>query len=364
MRNESIRFVLLRNGADYGILHPAKNSAPTLRTSSKGPIKASLQGEFLPEAYDPTGKQVAVDWLNDEIKPVLIIDGEESPLGIFSPTTRTTVNGRDGKSVQIEAYDRCWRVQSTLKENVAYFPSGMRYLDAVGALLTQAGITTVAVTETEATLQEAREDWDVGTSNLAIANQLLAEINYKQLWFDARGTAVLEPESVPTAENIQHILTERKPDPRNPKEIGLISVMPEVNRSTDVFSEPNVFICICSNPDKAAGLVAIAENANPQSPLSIQSRGRRIASVERVDNIASQAELQMYANQKASRSLMTGEIIDAKTRLQPDFGIGDITGLQYDDILSVCVEREWTMELKPGGTMTHKLEKVVLNIAE
>ena len=362
MRNETIRFIMLRNGSEYGFLYPAKNTAPSIRSNSGGEIKTSLQGEFLPMAYDLNGKPIEVDWLNDEIKPVLVLDGVEHSLGIFIPTTRREGYGRDGRSVQIEAYDRCWRVQSTLKENIAYFPAGMKYVDAVSALLAEAGIESIAITDTDSTLQEAREDWDIGTSNLTIANQQLSEINYKQVWFDSTGTAMIQPESNPTADNIQHILTEKKPDPRNPKEIGLVSVLPEVSRSTDIFSQPNVFICICSNADKSEGLVAMAENANPLSPLSIQSRGRRIASVEQVDNIASQEELEMYANRKASRSLMTGEIVEAKTLLQPGFGTGDVTGLQYDDIMSVCVEREWSMELKPGGLMSHTLEKVVLNI--
>lgn len=362
IREESVIFKVLRNGAEFAILYAA-NSAPTLRLDNGGEIKSSLKGTFLAQAFSQTGEPVEIDWLTDEIEPVLVIDGVESPLGILIPTTVTTKTTGTGKTVDVEAYDRCWLVKNTIKQNLAYFAAETKYLTAIGSLLTEAGITNVSETETDATLPEAREDWDIGTPNLSIVNQLLDEINYKQLWFDQQGLAVLEPYTNPTAENIEHILTTMTPDPRNKKEVGIINVLPTISQKTDIYDAPNVFMCICSNADKSSGMVATAENTNPQSPLSIQSRGRRIVHVEKLNNIASQAELEVYATRMASESLLTGETISVQTLLYPGFGAGDITAIQYgSDILSICVETGWTMELKPGGLMTHQLERVVLNL--
>ena len=168
----------------------------------------SLQGTFLTAAYNADGKKEEVDWLNDEIKPVLVINGVEYSLGILMPATAkyTTANGMD--TVSIEAYDRCWKIRDTRKGSSVYFPAGMLYLDAVESLIVQSGIEMLARTDSNLALTEDREDWEIGTSYLTIANQLLEEINYKEIWFNSWGGAVLEPQYTPTAENIQQFFKE------------------------------------------------------------------------------------------------------------------------------------------------------------
>lgn len=359
-QHESVRFKIMRNGAEYAEIFP-DGSAPTLKGSTSGEIKTSLKGTFMAAAKNASGKTVEVDWLSDEIKPVLLRGGIEHPLGVLIPTTISTDRSATKDTISIEAYDRCWRVKDTRKETLAHFTQGTLYLTAIESLLTDAGISAILSTNTDLALTEDREDWDLAESNLTIANQLLGEINYNQVWFNSDGAAVLEPASTPSTENIEHVFTSRKTDPRNQREIEIINILPELSRQTDFYSTPNVFLCICSNPDKSGAMVATAENNNPQSPLSIPRRGRRIVKVARVNNIASQAELQNYADRMASDSLLTGETITVSTALQPGFGIGDIVAIDYGDIVSVCVEKSWTMELKPGGKMKHELERVVLN---
>ena len=106
-------------------------------------------------------------------------------------------------------------------------------------------------------------------------------------------------------------------------------------------------------------LLAKAENANPQSPLSIMRRGRRIVAVEHVDNIASQDELQAYANRLRNESMITAETFRVETGLLPGYGVADVTALHYGEFAAVCIERAWDMELRPGGSMNHTLERVV-----
>lgn len=361
IRNEHVRFKLLRNGVEYGELLAGGNS-PTLRMSSSGEIKMSLQGTFLPRAVNSSGKEVSVDWMADEIQPTLIIDGVETPIAVLMPAAVEPQSSMEEETIEVQAYDRCWRVRDTKVEGALYLSAGTGYIDAVEGLLTSAGIATIIKTPINAVLAEDRQDWETGTSYLTIVNDLLKEINYKQLWFNASGFAILEPASTPSAENIKHVFTDQKPNPANRKEVEAIRVFPHMSRKTDIYQAPNVFLCICSNPDKSGPMTATAENTNPQSPLSIMRRGRRIVQVVRVNNIESQAKLEEYANQLLYESMTTGETISIETQLLPDFGVEDVAGLRYDDVLGVCVEKSWTMTLGPGGTMTHELEKVVINI--
>ena len=344
-RELDFRYDILRNGADYTTLDPVTGTMPTIAMVDSGEIKTTLMGTF----YDPGDR---VDWLTDEIRPTIIIDGVPHHLGIFLPGTVEYAENNTSRTVTVEAYDRCWRVQTRCAETLRYFAQGLNYLNVVVSLLTDAGITSVAKVNTAHTLAEDREDWNIGTSNLAIVNELLAEINYKQLWFDQDGAARLEPAAQAKAENIQQIF-----DDTNVKSL----MIPGIRKSTDIYAAPNVFLCVCSNADKSGPMSAIAENTNPQSPLSIARRKRRITQVVNVNNIASQAELEVYANRMVTSSMLRGETISVETCLLPGFGVNDVVGIRYGDYMAICVEKAWTMTMGIGGTMQHTLERVIIN---
>lgn len=344
-RTVDFRYILMRGGADYGEIYAPIDMAPTIRMDTSGEIKTSLRGTFLPAPE--------ADWLSDEIRPELIIDGVPHPLGIYLPASVRDTEDETERGTTVEAYDRSWRVRDTATETILSLAAGTNYLTAVKTLLAACGIVLIVETPTTATLTERREDWDVGTSYLKIVNELLSEINYNPLWFDASGAAILEPASVPTAENIEHTL-----DASNVENL----LLPSLSRETDVYSAPNVFLCVCSNADKSGPLTATSENTNPQSPLSIMRRGRRIVRTVRVNNIASQAELQSYADRLRNESMIGGETVIVKTALLPGFGPADVTALHFGELNAICLEQAYEMELRVGGSMTHTLKRVVVNL--
>lgn len=345
LRTVDVKIHVLRNGTRYSQLFPVEGSAPQLRMDASGSIPMTLSGDFI---VNPE-----VDWMADELQPVLEIDGEEKPIGIYLPGTVTVNENSTTKTMHVEAYDRCWKVKDNKTDTQVYFAAGTNYVEAVRSVLARCGISLIFSTPTDETLKTVRQDWPLGTAYLEIVNELLDEINYKPLWFNSQGVAMIEPKTVPTAENIMHTLDEDK----------ITSLLlPQIQWESDIYNAPNVFICVCSNPDLPVPMVARAENNNPQSPLSIMRRGRRIVSFSAVDNIASQAALDAYANRLVFDSMTSGEIIRVSTALLTDFGVGDVTALHYGDLAAICIERGWTMELKPGGTMTHRLERVVINL--
>lgn len=359
IRCEKFRYKMLRKGVEYGEIFAA--SAGTARMNGSGEIKTSLQGSFFPYAVDSQGKRTEINWISDEIKPYIVINGTEHPIGVFLPAAVTPTTNRGKETLNVEAYDRCWLARDNKIENRIYFAAGTKYITALETLLASCGIAAVAVTATDSKLSTARDDWEPGTSYLSIINELLREITYKELWFDANGTAIIEPESVPTARNIRHRFTDQKPDPRNEKEIGMINVYPVISKQTDIYQRPNVITCVCSSPDRSADLSATAENNNPESPLSLQRRGRRIVRFEKVNNIPSQEALEEYVKHRMMENMVTGEEITIQTPLMPGFGVNDVCAVSFGDTAGICIEREWDMQLEPGGTMTHKLERVVVN---
>ena len=346
IRTIDFRYRVLRNGADFCTIRSTEDGWPSLRMDSSADIRTSLRGTFLPPEED-------VNWMTDEICPEMIIDGTAHSLGIFLPATVDWTWTESGALLQIEAYDRGWKVRDSRLTERQYFAAGTNYISAASSLLASAGIGTVSAVATNLTLTEPREDWEVGTSRLDIINELLTEIGYRRLWFDANGMARLEPYETINATNIRHTISDQ-----DVKSL----LLPGLSRQTDVYNSPNVFVAICSNPDKEGGMIAIAENYSGQSPLSITRRGRRIVKVTKLNNIASQAELQAYVNRQLTDSLMSGEMMIVSTGLLPGFDSGEVTSLQYGDLFAICKEKAWSMELCVGGTMTHTLEREVINI--
>lgn len=361
-RKLDLVFKVLRSGADYAVLRA--DGDPTVRCQRSAEIKMSLQGNFKADAVDASGRVVPVNWLSDEIEPVLVIDGAETPLGVFAAAKAPETDDDGHKTLAVQAFDRCWRVRDTRAETRPYWAAGTLYLTAIEQQLTACGINSVLATPSAAAFATDREDWDVGTSNLQIINELLAEISYKPLWFNSAGIAILEPLAVPRAANIQHTLTdnvERVSGLPDPAQIERL-IGRKITRTTDVYDAPNVWICVCDNPDFPAPLTATSENSNVNSPLSTVRRGRRIVKKVDVKNIASQLELQNYADNLRDQSLISGEIIELETALLPGYGVDDVVALHYGDFDGIGIDHEWTMNLTVGGTMTHKIEKVVYNL--
>ena len=346
IRDVRFRVDVLRNGAPITQLQWRETDAPQVIVQRDATIHGSLKGSFLPND--------AVDWLSDEIQPFMIINGVESPLGIYQATTPSTKGGSAGKTVEIEAYDRCWRVYSNRTETILHIPAGSSYLTVIRKMLAECGVTLVIATPSDAALQTDREDWEIGTSYLTIINDLLAEINYNSLWFDAAGVCRIEPYQEPGAGNIDWsygttdmFLPERHPGP-------------EYSDEEDIFNAPNVFICVCSNPDIDEPMVATAVNDNPQSRKSTFRRGMRIATLERVDNIASQADLQAYADRIRNESLLSARAITFYTLNDPGHGVGDVVALTHDDIGGIYLETGWTITMQAGSLMTHSAKRTVI----
>jgi len=346
VRTIDFRYHVLKDGADYCLLRPTEDGWPTLRMDNNADIRMSLRGKFFPP-------EKPVNWLADQIRPEMIIDGAVYRLGVYLPATVNQRETETEQMIELETYDRSWLARDSRIESRQYFAAGTNYIEAVSSLLAASGIGTISAVSSTLTLPEARESWEIGTSRLDIINDLLQEIGYRKVWMDAEGTARLEPYETISAENIRHSISDR--DVRS-------LLLPGMGRQTDVYSAPNVFVAICSNPDKDEGMIATAENHSGQSPLSIQRRGRRIVEVTRIDNIASQEELQAFVDRQLSDSLISGETIQVTTGLLPGFDSGEVTSLQYGELFAICREKAWSMSLKPGGDMKHTLEREVLNV--
>ena len=342
----SVEFVfhVTRNDADYAVLHPISGSSPTLFLDESKAIRMSMQGQFVDPGPD-------VNFLTDRIRPEIIIDGIAYPLGILLPAKVETIITETGHHLSIQAYDQCWLLQTTSTETTTAYSADTKYLTAIDELLDAAGIGATLTADNNYTFSRTRADWLAGTNYLSIINDLLSEMDYSRLWFNQDGYAVLFPEPDPQNGPIAHTLDET--DVRS-------LLIPTGSIGTDYFSMPNVFFYMCSNIDSSL-MTATAINNDIGSPISVPRRGRKIYSINNVKDVPSQDVLQSIANRAMERSLLRTDTIRISTGILPNFGLNDLVALNINGELSVCIERGWTMQMAPGGTMNHRLERVSAN---
>lgn len=342
VRTRGYRVDVYRNGARYKELKCI--GPPRIDANSEASIKMSMTGTFL---YDED-----VDYLNDQLKAYVIIDGVESAIGLFEIAAKEdSYTEYRTHQIQLECYDQCYILSGTRTENILHLSAGTNYLTAVQQLLTTAGIILYISTPTSATLTTDREDWEVGTDYLTIINQLLNEINYENIWFNAEGFAVLEPVQPLSAIFIDHQYNSND---------NLSILQTSLTATTDLYDKPNVFIVICSNPDLEVPMTAVAVNDSPLSDLSVFKRGRRISQVYKVDNIANQAALDDYAQRLCNNSIFQSEVVTIETAITTGHGINDIVAIDHPLISGIFKETAWSMSLGIDGSMSHTLQRVIM----
>lgn len=344
MRDVAFRMNVLRNGAQLTQMTWPTDSPPNIYVDKDAEIKGSLSATLCPSEK--------ADLLSDELQPVMIVNGVEMPLGVFQVTTIDDSLTAFGKLWRIEAYDRCWRVQQSRTENIRHFSAGTPYLTAVQQLLTEAGITLILASPSDAVLATDREDWQAGTDYLSICNDLLAEINYNPVWFDARGVCRLEPYREPNSSRIDHAYSSR--------DVQMLPMADERTQAFDLFDRPNVFVRICSNPDLPAPMTATAVNDSPTSSTSTFKRKMRIVDVATVKNIASQAELQALVNKLRNESMFATKTITFSGLAEGGHGVGDVISIDDADIGGIYEETAWSLTLATGELMEHTARRAVI----
>ena len=335
-------FWALRNGAPYKQLRVPSDCTPKISCTGDAEIKTtiSLQAEIDSD----------IEWLTDMLTVYRVDGAERQGLGRYYITTAPVSVDSGGHRLQdLTGYDQTYLLRnlSVLETNLT-IQAGRRYTEAVQEQLLAAGIAVNNVTPSRLTLP-TDHTWETGTTRYEIISTLLQEINYRQLYFDGEGAAVSEPWK-PVEINAN---THRY----GAGETTLLYVPMGVE--SDTFDAANVFVDIVSSADLPTELRATAENNDPVSPLSIDRRGRRIVSVETVEGIASQEELQAHVNKRMLLSMMQAEAytFTSSADTEKPHGVNNALLLQRDGI-GLMEEQDWTLECKPGGQMTHTAKRV------
>lgn len=233
--------------------------------------------------------------------------GHEAIFTGLATTPRKDIEGAFEKS-SLECYSVLKPAEDIYLLRGWYAPAGSNGADVVQELLsvTPAPISINGVSNTLDTNIVAED----GETRLSMAYKILNIIGWR-LRLKGDGTISIEP----LAEEPYVLFDATDYD----------ILEPRISISADWFSIPNVF---CAIEDMTS---AIAQDNNPDSPLSIENRGRQVWMTESVSGMSEEDSIDSYAQRRLEEEQRLAKPVGYTRRYIPDVVPGDLVSLNYPD---------------------------------
>lgn len=286
------------------------------------------------------------DMFSDRLRPVLIKNGIESPLGTYMVIASPEKLSYTGSTYSVEAYDETMILKQAAFTERTNYTAGTRYLTVINSMLTACGFARVIEDPTEAVLAT---DIEVapGRTYLEVINEFLDGINYEHVHADGNGNIYVQ--AVQDKQTADHIYSDKKN----------MSIIPPITRTTDIYSLPNVITGMVSLPEIDEPLVYTRENVNPDSKISIPSRGYKVVKIYNLSNSADESTLKDYVDQKYYEFSQITEKVEIVTEVEGNHLFGDTVQLDTNLIAGLYDETEWEIRFDSDGTMRHALERKI-----
>jgi hypothetical protein len=226
-----------------------------------------------------------VDWLNVRIRPVYVLNSTtEWPRSIFMPSIPEANWSDTGRFWSVSLLEKATVLDQDKVDGTYALDVGANVINAVRTLITGAGESAGAITDSTATLS-APQVWEPGTPKLTIVNDVLRSAGYFSLYVDMlgqlRAEAYVKPANRPT---LYELLD------------NAASVYgPNFKRLEDVFGIPNKVVMRSQGTGAAAALTSTVTNTDPTSPYSYAARGRWIVDSPTPVNATDQTALDTMA---------------------------------------------------------------------
>jgi hypothetical protein len=335
----------------------------------------------------------SIDWLNDRIKPYVLVKMEtekisegttwselsgnswnafsgtkmnevlteerreyvdkyaEFPLGVFLLDAPT--RGYNGMSinVSVSGFDASSiLVDDTLTERYL-IPAGTNYLQAIIDILASAGITKYNIDQTDKTVPTDIE-FEPGKQKIFIINELLRAINFVPIYVDVNGFFTSMPYRTPDVRAVEYTY----------KTDSLSITHNGYSETLDLRSIPNKWVRVVSDAERT--LTSTYINENPNSKTSTVSLGRTVTDYKTVSGeaqIADQSSLDAYVERIAFEASQIYGHVRFETAIMPMHDYMDCLQIEFDGlgINDKFVETGWRFQLVDGGRMTHECRKVV-----
>lgn len=251
-------------------------------------------------------------WTQVRVQPVYTAtfpDGSSQswPLGVFIPGTPTANWSDTGHKRSVQLYDKLLILDGDHFEESYSLAAGTVVTTAIRTIISDAGETNVAVTDSTATLLTGMA-WPADTSRLQVINDLLDSINYFSLWCDGNGAYRADPYTPPTSRLVVRNFVD--------DETSIYS--PDFDHELDIFDAPNKIILIGSSDGVSLPLTSVATNVDPNSPTSFPSRGRWISRTDQNVQASSQTVLDAIAQRRLAEATQVSSVVTLRHAPVPD----------------------------------------------
>lgn len=352
----------LHSGRHLGFRYELLDSQNRHKADLVGVDAGSVRNDALAEIKRTARFRVidgvdAINYLSDRIKPFVRLKVSstwlEWPQGVFLLSSPTREVQEDGSILRdIEAYDQLIVLRDDRIIDRYTVAAGVNYISGANglrALLEGAGIVAHNLTAT-AKVTPAAMDWAPGTSKLRIANDLLAALNYRSLFFDENGVAIATPYVAPSNAPVEYSYVDDSDS----------VLYREMTEELDLYEVANRWVLVVSEPDRPA-LSSTYTNASASSPTSTVTRGRTITDFREGVNAADQATLDALVSRLAFEASQVYHAVTLETGIMPHHSDSDVIKLVSADlqISALFSEPSWEMPLRIGAKMRHRLRKVV-----
>ena len=227
----------------------------------------------------PAGDQ-SIDWTQVMIRPWVRVNGVEYPLGTFLPAIPEPQQTAAATVIPVTALDRTLRLSQHKTGTYRTVAEGQNLVAAMAGFIRDADpfSPTVAITPSTETARSPMF-WGPEDSTLRIVNDLAQSLNYLAPWADEWGTYRAAPYVLPRYRPTEWEYT-YGPDSRH---------LPHVSEEHNLNEVANRVI-VMGNPSTSGdlGYVGVADNNDPDDPLSIPTIGVRAREYTGQD-VASQA---------------------------------------------------------------------------
>lgn len=328
-RSATWRFDLVDavSGENLGQVTPIRDGA-TITHDTTRTIKRDLRVSF------GVADTAAINPLTDRISPVMLVDGQDWPLGRFMFTDETDLISTGGTLGDMALVDEMFIID---QQRSAAFSSTLSATAAVLDLLQ--GLPLVGA-EVEPSPYPAVGAWAPGTTGGQILDALAAQGDYMTPWMANSGRfrmiRTVDPDTaVPTLDF-----------DRGNRVIG-----DTITGTSDILRAPNRFVVTSNSGDAASTPIVGTYDVPPSAPYSIAQRGFVIPQVLTLQ-LANAAQAAAVA-----RNLGIRQSVFRRTQLStpPDPRHDSYDVIRWRGVN--WLELGWTMVLQEGAAMTHILRR-------
>lgn len=352
-RCDTFRFELLdRDEQVIGEIHPDRSRPPTMTNQPESSIPRRLRNVHI-----PSSEMQDINVVSDRLRVWMQLqNGEEFSLGIF-------LWGDDSRAVRSWPINNGERFSSLVDKNLILNQefigsfgwgagaggTGGLNLAMVFILLQVLELSEFGEPDNPDELQWPITEpvsWPPGTTYYRALTDLADMAGMAPPFFNRDGKVLIifPPDPAETGSTVDFTYGGR-------------IVANSIIQSDDLLEAPNVFGIYDSGPDN---IIVGRFELDDSAPHSIANRGFPVAMVESRQGLESTAQARQAARGLSRSKGVAFDWLEFETTADPRLDTWDVVGVQLEEDGEVegWLSVEWSLTLRSGGLMSHKLRKV------